>query len=171
MSKMQENYTSAEWAAREVYYRDALMQLYIPESPTSNELSILISKLDTFMTEATFEGGLIKRKHERASLELKNAEAELFNIIKQQQLTEGIKVTEADVKGLVKTHLKKKPIAGFQNDIFTILKVTMDRNTYMESVIKAISEKKSSIISALSILKLESTVSPATKDVQLESIA
>lgn len=171
MSKMKENYTSAEWNDREIYYRNALMQLHVPESPTSVELSQLISKLDTFMTEATFEGAMIDRKHGRATLELKNAEAELFNILKQQQLTAGVKVTEADIKGLVKTHLKTNPIAGFQNDIFTILKVTMDRDVYMKAVIKAISEKKGSIISALSILKLEGTISPATKDVQLESIA
>lgn len=171
MSKMQENYTSAEWKQRENYYRDALMQLHIPESPTSKEVLELVSKLDTFMTEATFEGAIIERKYERASLELKNAEAEMFNILKQQQLTAGVKVTEADIKGLVKTYLKENPIAGFQNDIFTIIKATMDRNVYMKAVIKAIAEKKSSIISALSILKLEGTISPATKDIQLETIA
>lgn len=171
MSKMKENYTSQEWAQRESYYRDTLISLTIPEAPTNAEVKVLISALDVIMTEATFECAMIERKFERASLELKNAEAELFNILKQQQLLEGVKVTELDVKGLVKTHLKNNNIAGFQTDIYTILKVTMDRHTYMKAVVKAISEKKSSIISALSILKLEGTLSPNTKDVNLEYIA
>lgn len=168
---LKENYTGTEWQKREEYYRDSLMKLSIPELPTSREVLKLTSALDTLMTEATFDCANIERKYERATLELKNAEAELFNILKQQKLLEGAKVTEADVKGLVKTYLKDNPIGGFQKDIYTILKVTMDRLTYAKAIVKAISEKKGAIISALSILKLEATVSPATKDVNLENIA
>lgn len=170
MSKMKENYVGNEWSLREKYYRETLMSLTIPESPTSEEVKLLISALDVIMTEATFECALIERKYERACLELKNAEAELFNILKQEQLIAGAKVTEADIKGLVKTHLKNNNLPGFKTNIYTILKVTMDRHIYMKAVVKAISEKKGSIISSLSILKLESSISPNTKDVKLETI-
>ena len=170
MCEMKQDYTNAEWKQREEYYRKSLLALSIPELPTTKEVLVLTSALDTLMTEATFEGACIERIYEKASMDLKNAEAELFNILKQQKVVEGLKVTESEVKGLVKSHLKQNPIGGFSHDIFSILKVAMDRNTYMKAVIKAISEKKSSIISTLSVLKLEANVSPATKDVVLNEL-
>lgn len=170
MSQLKEIYTTQEWKQREEYYRNALIQMSIPASPTTKEVQLLISQLDTFMTEAQFDCAGIRRLHDRASLELKNAEAETFNIIKQQKILEGAKITEAETKGLVKTFLKTNLIAGYKSDIYTIMKATMDRLTYMEAVVKAVGEKKSSIISSLSILKLEAGLSPATKDVKLDYI-
>lgn len=170
MSKLKETYTPQEWMEREAYYRNALMKMTIPVNPTAREIQTLISQLDSFMTEAQFDCAGIRRMHDRASIELKNAEAETFNIIKQQKLLEGAKITEAETKGLVKTYLKNNLIAGYKSDIYSIMKATMDRLTYMEAVVKSIGEKKSSIISSLSILKLEGTISPYTKDVVLEAV-
>lgn len=158
---MKREYTTKEWAEREEYYINTLNGLVIPEQPTTKEVLKLTSALDKLYTEASFECAMVKRKESRLSLELKNAEAEMFNILKQQQLTAGAKITENDVKGLVKTYLANTPIQGYSHDIYTMIKAVMDRLVFIEAVVKAVSEKKASIISATAMLKIDSSFSSA----------
>lgn len=162
---IKKEYTTKEWTDREEYYINELTSLVIPELPTAKEVLSLTSKLDKFYTEASFEFAIIKRKESRLSLELKNAEAEMFNIIKQQQLTAGAKVTEADVKGLVKTYIANNPLHSYKSDMYTLIKAVMDRLVFIEAVIKTISEKKASIISATAMLKIENSFSGSKENV------
>ena len=96
---IKKEYSLNEWEAREDYYAQTIMGLVIPALPNTKEIMELTSKLDCIYTEAAFEYAQIKRKEEMVSMDLKNAEAEMFSTIKQQQLTAGTKVTEADIKG------------------------------------------------------------------------
>lgn len=162
---IKKEYTTKEWTDREEYYINELTSLVIPELPTAKEVLSLTSKLDKFYTEASFEFAIIKRKESRLALELKNAEAEMFNIIKQQQLTAGAKVTEADVKGLVKTYIANNPLHSYKSDMYTLIKAVMDRLVFIEAVIKTISEKKASIISATAMLKIENSFSGSKENV------
>ena len=155
------DYTTAEWKLREQYYIDELTKLNIPEEPTTKEILNLTSKLDKLYTIAAFELANLKRKEARFSLDLKNAEAELFNILKKQELTAGNKVTENDVKGIVKNYLMNNNIQGYNNDIYSLIKAVMDRLIFAEQVVKTITEKKASIIAATSMLKIENSFSGA----------
>lgn len=156
---IKKEYTGQEWQERENYYMDTLAKLTIPEEPTVKEVLNLTSKLDKLYTEASFEYALLKRKESRLTLDIKNAEAEMFNVIKQQQLTSGLKVTETDVKGLVKTYLSTNNIQGYQTDVYTLIKAVMDRLVFAEQVVKTIAEKKAAIISATAMLKIENSFS------------
>ena len=155
------DYTTAEWKLREQYYIDELTKLNIPEEPTTKEILNLTSKLDKLYTIAAFELANLKRKEARFRLDLKNAEAELFNILKKQELTAGNKVTENDVKGIVKNYLMNNNIQGYNNDIYSLIKAVMDRLIFAEQVVKTITEKKASIIAATSMLKIENSFSGA----------
>lgn len=163
MCEMKESYKNCEWLEREEYYKNNLLQLNIPTLPTNDEVLTLISKIDAIMTEATFECAILERKHEKAMLDLKNAETEMFGILKKQQLASGEKITEADTKSLVKTYLNNNPVGGFKKDIYSVIKATIDRYTYMKAVVKILSEKKNSIISILGVLKIESSMSNTVK--------
>lgn len=158
---IKKEYTTQEWVEREEYYIDTLSNLTIPEMPTSKEILSLTSKLDKLYTEASFEMALLKRKESRISLDLKNSEAEMFNVLKQQQLTAGVKVTEADIKGLVKTYLAQNALPGYSNDIYTMLKAVMERLVFAEQVVRIIAEKKAGIISATAMLKIENSLTGA----------
>ena len=158
---IKKEYTLKEWDAREEYYQDTLMALNLPALPTTKEVMDLTSKLDMYYTEAGFEYAQIKRKEAIILMDLKNAEIEMFSSIKQQQLTAGAKITEADVKGLVKTYISKNPIANYSTDLYTLAKFYMNRSTFMEQVVKMISEKKSSIIATAAMLKIENSFSGA----------
>lgn len=158
---IKKEYTLNEWDEREEYYQNALMALTLPALPTTKEIMELTSKLDMFYTEAGFEYAQIKRKESIILMDLKNTEIEMFSTIKQQQLTAGAKITEADVKGLVKTYIAKNPMANYTTDLYTLAKFYMSRTTFMEQVIKMIAEKKSSIISDAAMLKIENSFSGA----------
>lgn len=164
---MKVDYTAAEWAKREEYYITRLNELIIPEEPTTKEILNLTSKLDKLYTEASFEYAVLKRKESRCTMDLKNAEAELFTDLKKKELLAGaVKLTENDVKGIVKTFLKNNPLQNYNKDIYTILKAVMDRLIFAEQVLKTITEKKASIISATSMLKIENSFS-GTKEREL----
>lgn len=161
MNTIKKEYTALEWEQREKYYMDAIMALTIPAQPDTKEVMELTSKLDAIYTEAAFEYAQIKRKTDIITLDLKNAEAESFSILKQQQLTAGAKITENDVKGLVKSYIAKNPVKGYKSDLYSLTKFYMIRNTFMEQVIKTISEKKQSIIATTAMLKIENSFTAA----------
>lgn len=161
---IKKEYSLKEWEEREDYYTQTLLALNIPALPDTKEIMDLTSKLDAIYTEAAFEYAQVKRKEEMVSMDLKNAEAEMFSTIKQQQLTAGSKVTENDVKGLVKTYISTHPIAGYKSDLYSLTKFYMHRTTFMEQVIKAISEKKQSIIACTAMLKIENSFSGTPDD-------
>lgn len=149
------DYSTTEWIKKEDEYMKALEELVIPPNPTKDEVNELNSKVDSIYTQAGFEYAMIKRKYERVNLDLKNAEAELFNILKKQQLDAGFKVTEADVKSMIKTHLSNNNLPNYNADIYSVIKAVMDRHIFMEQVISCIKEKRNSVIAALGMLKLE----------------
>jgi sensor histidine kinase YesM len=150
---IKKEYTLKEWDERELYYQQAIMGIVLPPLPDTKEVMEITSKLDQIYTEASFEYAQIKRKESMILMDLKNSETELFSTIKQQQLTAGAKITENDVKGLVKTYIANNAMQGYNTDLYTLAKFYMHRSTFMEQVIKTISEKKQSIISTTAMLK------------------
>lgn len=158
---IKKEYTLKEWDEREAYYQQAIMGIVLPPLPDTKEVMSITSQLDLIYTEASFEYAQIKRKESIILMDLKNAETELFSTIKQQQLTAGAKITEADVKGLVKTYIANNSMQGYNTDLYTLAKFYMNRSTFMEQVIKMISEKKQSIISVTAMLKIENSLTGA----------
>ena len=154
-------YTSKEWKEREEFYIDSLSKLSIPEEPTPKEALNLISKIDKLYTIAAFELATLRRKDSRLQMDLKNAEADLFNILKKQEITSGNKVTENEVKGIVKNYLMNNTFQGYTKDIYTVIKAVMDRLVFAEQVVKTLTEKKSSIELATRMLKIENSLSGA----------
>lgn len=158
---IKKEYTLKEWDEREQYYQQKLIGIVIPPLPDTKEVMSITSQLDIVYTEASFEYAQVKRKEAIISMDLKNSEIELFSTIKQQQLTAGAKITEADVKGLVKTYISTHPMPGYKGDLYTLAKFYMHRSSFMEQVVKTISEKKQSIISVTAMLKIENSLTGA----------
>lgn len=161
MIALQKDYTLTEWDLREDYYTQSLLTLNIPSQPDSKQVMDITSKLDALYTEASFDFAHIKRKQELVENDLKNSEAELFSTIKQQQLTANAKITENDVKGLVKTYIATNQIKGYTADLYTLSKYYIRRSIFIERVIKIISEKKQALIVITAMLKLENSFSDA----------
>ena len=158
---LKNEYTHEEWKQKEQYYIDALMNMVIPKQPTSKEIMEYTTQLDQLYTEAGFDYANVSRALEIVNIDLKNAEAELFASIKKQQLSAGVKITENDVKGLVKTHIGTHKLKGYQSDLYSVIKYYIDKNTFMQQVVKTISEKKNSLITDTAMLKIENSLTGA----------
>lgn len=160
---IKKDYTLAEWKDREDYYIDTLSDLTIPEAPTVKEVLNLTSRLDKLFTEASFEYAMLKRKESRLNIDIKNAEAKIFNIVKKKKIIEAndpkFKITERETLGLVTEFLEDNLIQGYNNDVYSLLKAVMDRVTFSQQVVKIIAEKKAGIISATAMLKIENSFS------------
>lgn len=152
---IQSTYTNKEWEEKEKKYITEVSSIILPLNPTPIEIMELISKLDAIYTEASFDYSNFKRKLELASIDLKNAETEYFSIIKQQQQSLGSRITENDVKGLVKTYISSNIINGYSSDLYTLVKYYIFRTTFMEQVLKSILEKKQSISISASIIEIK----------------
>lgn len=142
---IQSTYTNNEWEEKEKEYIVKINSIILPLKPTQIEVMELMSRLDTIYTEASFDYSNFKRKLELASMDLKNAEIEYFSIIKQEQQISGAKITENDVRGLVKAYIGSNTMNGYSADLYTLVKYYIFRTTFMEQVLKSILEKKQSI--------------------------
>ena len=159
---LKENYTVAEWQQKEEHYMKELANVILPEQPTTADVLEVTSKLDSIYTEASFDYAFVKRKESKINLDLKNAETEMFGIIKKQQLSAGAsKITESDVKSLVKNYLATNPLTGYKADIYTTSKAIITRVVFMEQVIKTIAAKSDGLKIAASMLKIEGGFSGA----------
>ena len=142
---IQQSYTNKEWEEKEKEYIDVINSIILSSDPAPIEIIQNVSRLDKIYTEASFDYSNFKRKLELAVMDLKNAEIEYFSIIKQQQQNNGCKITENDVKGLVKTYISNNVINGYSSDLYTLVKYYTFRETFMEQVLKLICEKKQSL--------------------------
>jgi len=142
---IQSTYTNKEWEDKENEYILKINSIVIPLKPTPIEVMEIISRLDKLHTEASFDYLNFKRKLELANMDLKNAEIEYFSVIKHQQQNLGYKVTESDIKGLVKSYISNNIINGYSSDLYTLVKYYIFRTTFMEQVLKSTLEKKQSI--------------------------
>lgn len=152
---VQLTYTNKEWEEKEKEYIAKINSIILPLDPAPREVMELISRLDTIYTEASFDYSNFKRKLELASIDLKNAEVEYFSMIKKDQQILGNKITENDVKGLVKTYISNNIINGYSSDLYTLVKYYIFRTTFMEQVLKSILEKKQSINIASAMIEIK----------------
>lgn len=158
-------YTAIEWKEREDFYLRELTALkMVTVGQTKDDLIKRLSALDVLSTGATFDFMQAERRLEKVQMDQKNAELELFNTVKVEQLTLGNKITENDIKSMVKKHLMTNVMDGYNAPIFSVLSIIMSRHSFMKAVVEDVKNKRSSIISSLSLLKLESSLSPATDD-------
>lgn len=142
---IQSTYTNKEWEDKENEYLLKINSIVIPLKPTPIEVMGIVSRLDNIYTEASFDYSNFKRKLELANMDLRNAEIEYFSILKHQQQNLGYKVTENDIKGLVKSYISNNIINGYSSDLYTLVKYYIFRTTFMDQVLKSILEKKQSI--------------------------
>ena len=71
-------------------------------------------------------------------------------------------LNENEVKGLVVKYLRSHPIYGMKHDIYTLVQSVEYRLTFIESVVKILTEKKAALISDNAMLKIESSISGNT---------
>lgn len=167
IQNVKEAYTMSEWTLREQYYAKECAAIVIPREPDSKSIMMLTSQIDDVLSEALMDLAFIKRRYLDYKTKMGLAEKESFVTVKQTNLnTTGSgapsKLTENEIKGLVVKYLRSHPIFGMKHDIYTLVQSVEYRLTFIESVVKILSEKKAGLIADLSMIKLEASISPNT---------
>ena len=159
IQNVKKSYTNKEWEQREDYYKNACGALNLDETPTTTTVMALTAKIDDILSEALLDLSYIKRSYDMYKTSMTLEEKESFTILKQQQLASGNKITENDVKGLVVTYLKKKPISqNSKASIYDTVQYYSYRLAFIESVVKILTEKKAGLITDNTMLKIEANM-------------
>lgn len=151
-------YSTKDWELREAYYIAEVSKLPIPEQPNTKDVLKFNHLLDSLMDESLMEQAYVERNFNHYNTLMKNAEKEIFSIIKQQELTAGSKATENDIKGLTVAHLKKNPLEPNKPDIYTIVLSAEKRHLFIERVVKILQEKKQAMVTVNTMLKIETNI-------------
>jgi hypothetical protein len=160
-NKIKEAYTTQEWTQKEAYYVQAVSKIKLPADPNTKDVMRLESEIDQLLTEAMLDLAFIKRKYEALDMQMKLSEKETFSILKKNppSALAGTKLTENDIKGMVVSYLKGRPVQNAKLDIYTMLTATEQRFIFIDTVVKMLTERKSSLIIDTGMLKIESNLS------------
>ena len=159
LQDVKEAYTTLEWNAREKYYIAECAKIIVPSDPTPKLIMNITSEIDTLLSEALMDLAFVKRKFLDYKTKMNLAEKEYFVAIKQQST---VKLTENEVKGSVTSYLRSHPIYNMKHDIYTLVQSVEYRLTFMESVVKILTEKKASLISDSAMMKIETALTNNT---------
>jgi hypothetical protein len=163
-------YTDKQWEAREQYYMQELSYINLPEAPTSKDIMKIAALSDSLLTEALMDYAYIKRKFEIINNKVKNSKESLFSKIKHGQIGTAptAKLTEAEIKGMVIGYMETNILEETKKEDkdgnitgLTILQLhekALERNEYITSVVKSLTEKKASLITDAGVLKIESNI-------------
>lgn len=156
MCELKEQYTNTEWQEREMHYIEAIQNMVIPLEPSPQAIVALESEIDRILSEALIEQAYLRRRSDKANQDRKLSERELHFQIKTSPTYSNSKLTTGDVDSLIATHLKANPLPGYSRDIYTIVNAISYRLTFIEEVVRTLSEKKSSLMIISSMMKIES---------------
>lgn len=167
IQNVKEAYTMSEWTAREQYYIKECAAIVLPQDPDPKSIMRLTSQIDDVLAESLMDQAYIKRRYLDYKTKMGLAEKEYFVTLKQQYSNPTgsaapMKLTENEVKGLVVKYLRSHPIYGMKHDIYTLVQSVEYRLTFIESVVKILTEKKAALISDNAMLKIESSISGNT---------
>lgn len=154
---VQNIYTEEQWRNRELHYTEALVNLVVPTQQELNTIATFNATLDQIQTEALLEIALIERQYEKFNNLIKNAEKEIYIILKRDELKKDskAKLTVADVDGLVVNHIKNNEVDGYLN-LYLIREKVFNRLAFMKRVVEILRDKQQALITVNLLFKVES---------------
>lgn len=154
---VQNIYTEEQWRNRELHYTEALVNLVVPTQQELNTIATFNAALDQIQTEALLEIALIERQYEKFNNLIKNAEKEIYIILKRDELKKDSKskLTVADVDGLVVNHIKNNEVDGYLN-LYLIREKVFNRLAFMKRVVEILRDKQQALITVNLLFKVES---------------
>ncbi|AIY85315.1 hypothetical protein U729_3180 (plasmid) [Clostridium baratii str. Sullivan] len=159
------NYSNEEWEEKEEYYIKECSKILIPPQPDERTIMRLTSEIDTILGEAIIEQAYLKKDLNILKNKLMLSEKELHINIKEKNFKEKAlgpipmaKVTTDDIKCHVTNYLRYTPYEDQDYDIYTLVLLAENRCTFIDAVVKLLSEKKTALIADNAMLKLEGNI-------------
>ena len=154
-------YTDAEWKLKEDWYIDQVNLIHISSAPMTADIQNWAAQIDYLMTIARLDYAFIHGNYERYTLQMKNEEKRLFVELKLQppQAYANLKLTVDDMKGVVTSVINANTWLNTGLSLYTLVETCAVRNIFMESIIRALQDKKDLLITHSGMLKIENSVS------------
>ena len=163
-SEVRRKYTDKEWQLKEDWYTQQVNNIGIPPSPSVTDIQDIASRIDTLLTIARLDYAYVNQNFDKYNMNMKIEEKRLFVELKLNppQQYQGLKFTVDEMKGVVSSVLRNNKWDNGQYTLYELVQNSSARNIFMETVIKALSDKKDLLITHSGMLKIEHSLDGMT---------
>lgn len=161
------SYTNTQWTMKEDWYVDKVNKLVIPLSPTPGDIANVANDLERLLVTARLDMSFIEQAYDKYELLYKLQEKITYNELYNYNIgvAQGQKLTVAEREGYVASILKNTPWDGGKLSLFDLRMLCRSRYTFMEGVIKSLSDKKDLLITHTSVVKTEASLNGMSNSV------
>ena len=161
-------YTVQEWDEKENFYQTQINAISIPIAPTTGDIQQAAIAIDKLLGVARIDLAYINQKYTEYDTRLKIDEKRLFVDLKLNPPKDysSLKLTVDEMKGVVSSFIANNPYAGSTRTLYDLTIETSKRYIFMQNVVKILEDKKDLLITHSGILKIESSVSNMSPNVQ-----
>ena len=159
-AKVSRSYTNSQWNAKEDWYVNKVAGLSIPLSPTPADIGNVANDLERLLSLARLDMSFIEQSYDKFELLYKLQEKIIYNELDKYNIgvAPGQKLTVAEREGYAASILKNTPWDGGQLSLFDLRMLSRSRYTFMEGVIKTLTDKKDLLITHSSVIKTEASL-------------
>lgn len=159
-AKVSRSYTNSQWTAKEDWYVNRVAGLSIPLSPTPADIGNVANDLERLLSLARLDMSFIEQSYDKFELLYKLQEKIIYNELDKYNIgvAQGQKLTVAEREGYAASILKNTPWDGGQLSLFDLRMLSRSRYTFMEGVIKTLTDKKDLLITHSSVIKTEASL-------------
>lgn len=157
-------FLKAEWEQVEEYLIDAVHKIEVPARVTPDVIQKLNAHLDRLSAPSMWLYQLTKRNYESIEMDRKNAEKQVYMLVKDitddEGKSTGKKRTEAEISAAIVQYLNTTPLQTHPAPIYVMEKMAMERFMFIDAVVSTMRQKADKLITDLGAIKLEIMVNP-----------
>lgn len=142
--------TPEQWDDVEAYYTATISAIELPDDPQPPDIKAILVQLDNVFLEARIDFAICKRNKEKMD--------RLFKLAHKQYYLVSEGKTVNDKECYVADFLRKNPIDGLKQDIYTLIDMAEHRYFFMEGVLEVLRSKQDRCITASGIMKIEANL-------------
>lgn len=161
------SYTNSQWTMKEDWYVDKVNKLTIPLSPSPADIGNVASDLERLLVTARLDMSFIEQSYDKYELLYKLQEKIIYNELYNYNIgiSQNQKLTVAEREGYVASIIKNTPWDGGKLSLFDLRTLSRSRYTFMQGVIKALTDKKDLLITHSSVIKTEASINGMSNSV------
>lgn len=161
------SYTNSQWTSKEDWYVNKITNLTIPLSPTPADIANVANDLEKLLVTARLDMSFIEQAYDKYELLYKLQEKVIYNSLDKYNVgvTQGMKLTVAEREGYVASIIQNNPWDGGKLSLFDLRTLSRSRYTFMQGVIKSLTDKKDLLITHSSVIKTEASINGMSSSV------
>lgn len=166
-SRVCRSYTNTQWTMKEDWYVTRVTNLVIPLSPSPADIANMANDLERLLAIARLDMSFVEQAYDKYELLYKLQEKIIYNELYNYNIgvTQGQKLTVAEREGYAASIIKNTPWDGGQLSLFDLRTLCRSRYTFMEGVIKSLTDKKDLLITHTSVVKTEASLNGMSNNV------